>query len=51
MYVCMCVCVPVTPTPRTVSTNQQLLANAWDSTPQTFDNGYYANMITAVCQS
>ena len=39
---------PVTPTPTKVSTAQQLQANAWDATPQTFDNGYYSNMINVV---
>jgi hypothetical protein len=36
------------PTPTAVNNNKALLTNAWDTTPQTFDNEYYRSLARAV---
>ena len=38
----------VATTPSTVTTTTDLQRNAWDTTPQTFDNGYYISLTGAV---
>ena len=35
-------------TPTTVTTAAELQTNAWDTTPQTFDNNYYTSMVRVV---
>lgn len=37
-----------TPAPTSVATNADLLTNAWDTTPQTFDNEYYRSLARVV---
>ena len=37
-----------TPSPTAVNNNNALLTNAWDTTPQTFDNEFHRSLARAV---